>query len=244
MGDAFQRILNGVGEVVHRVDAPLVTLTVVMQMTDPVNNRITHIKITGGQIDLCSERVAVVLKLAVSHTCKQIQTLFDRAVTVRRNSRSSQIATVFLELLGGQFANVCQSLFDEGYSKIIGFLEIVGTVEETVAPIEAQPMDVFLDCFNEFHILFGGIGVIHAKIAQAVILFGSAKIDDQSFAVTDVQIAIGLRREAGMHGFSRITSALSNILIDKSVDEIFAFSDFSHLGIPLLHKFSLHYNLL
>ena len=60
VGDALQSVLNGVGEVVHGVDAPLVSLTVVVHMTDAVNDRITHIEVAGGQIDLGPEGVFVI----------------------------------------------------------------------------------------------------------------------------------------------------------------------------------------
>jgi hypothetical protein len=51
--------------------------------------------------------------------------------------------------------------------------------------------------------------------------------------VTDVQVTVGLRREPGVDGSARITAALGDVLVDKGVDEIFAFGDFSHIKNPL-----------
>ncbi|MNT06756.1 hypothetical protein D3C72_1414370 [compost metagenome] len=42
MGDPFQRIGNAVGEIVHRVDAPLVAGLVVFSKFDAVQHRIAH----------------------------------------------------------------------------------------------------------------------------------------------------------------------------------------------------------
>jgi hypothetical protein len=55
-----------------------------------------------------------------------------------------------------------------------------------------------------------------------------------------MQIAVGLGREAGMHGFSGIATALCNIFLNEGVDEIFTFDNFSHSGVPsLLLKYRL-----
>jgi hypothetical protein len=54
--------------------------------------------------------------------------------------------------------------------------------------------------------------------------------------VTDVQVTVGLRREPGVDGLAGIAAALGDILVYECVDEIFAFSDFSHRKLPLLLK--------
>ena len=46
--DALERVLNGVRKVVHRVDAPLVALTVMVHVADAVNNRVAHVEVAGG----------------------------------------------------------------------------------------------------------------------------------------------------------------------------------------------------
>ena len=71
------------------------------------------------------------------------------------------------------------------------------------------------------------------EVADAVILFGGAEVDGQRLAVTNVQIAVGLGRETGVHSLACVLAALGDIFIDKSVDEIFAFVDFSHTGYIL-----------
>jgi glycerate kinase len=48
--------------------------------------------------------------------------------------------------------------------------------------------------------------------------------------VADVQVAVGLGRETGVDGGTGITAAVGNIFFNKGVDEIFAFSNLSHIG--------------
>ena len=48
------------------------------------------------------------------------------------------------------------------------------------------------------------------------------------FKVTDMQVAVGLRRKPGVDGLTGVAAALGDVFFNKCVDEIFAFSDFSH----------------
>ena len=51
VGHPLQRILQGMGEIVHGIDAPFVPLSVVMGVIDPVKHRVPHIEVAAGQID-------------------------------------------------------------------------------------------------------------------------------------------------------------------------------------------------
>ena len=66
-----------------------------------------------------------------------------------------------------------------------------------LAPIEAKPAHVVLDGVDIFLILPGRIGVVVAQIALAAEFLRDAKIQADRLGVTDVQIAVRLRREAG-----------------------------------------------
>ncbi|CSC81587.1 Uncharacterised protein [Vibrio cholerae] len=54
MRNAFERIRNTVCEIVHRIDAPLVTRLVVFSKTHTVQNRITHYDKRRCHIDFCT----------------------------------------------------------------------------------------------------------------------------------------------------------------------------------------------
>ena len=90
-------------------------------------------------------------------------------------------------------------------------------------------MNVVLDGLDVLHVLLGGVGVVHAQVAQTAELLGSAEVDDQRLAVTDVQIAVGLRRKTGVNGFAGKPTALGDIFFNKGMNEVFAFGDFSHI---------------
>ena len=52
MGDTLQGVLNGVSEVIHGIDAPLVAGAVVRHVLDAVDGRVAHIEVAAGQVDL------------------------------------------------------------------------------------------------------------------------------------------------------------------------------------------------
>ena len=239
VGDALQGILNGVGEVVHGVDAPLVALTVVVLVVDAVDDRVTHVEVAGGQIDLGPQRHGAVGELTGPHALEQIQALLNGPVPVGALGGGAHIAAHVAHLLGGQLADVGQTLFDEVHGALVHFLKVIRGIEEPVAPVEAQPTDILLDGLHILHILLGGVGVVHAEVAQAVIFFGGAEVDDQGLAVTDVQVAVGLRREPGVYGHTLVLTAGGNVLVDKGVDKIAVFRGldfFCHSFRPLRRR--------
>ena len=228
VGDSLQSILNGVGKVIHGVDAPFVTLTVMVHMPDAVDNGVAHIEVAGGKVNFGPEGITVILKFAGTHPGEQVQAFLYGPVPPGGLGRGIYIAPVFLELLGGQLADVGQALLDQLNSVFVVLFKVVGTVVEPITPVKTQPVNILLDGFDKLHILFGRIGVIHPQIAHSAVFLGSSEIDDQSLAVTDVQIAIWLRRKPGMDRLPGILPAGGNVLINKRVDEILALCNFSH----------------
>ena len=95
-------------------------------------------------------------------------------------------------------------------------------------------MDILLDGIHILGVLFGGVGVVHAQVAQAAVTLGGAEVDAKGLAVADVQIAVGLRRETGVNGQSLEPATLCDVLVDKVQNKVFA------LG-TLLRQRGLHF---
>ena len=122
-------------EVVHGVDAPLCACSVVRQVIDPVDNRVSHVEVAGSEVDLCTESHLSVFEFAGSHSLKEIKALFDGSVSVRGDCGSLCVASHVSHLVGCELANVSEALVDEFDSKFIHLLEILGSVEESVIPV-------------------------------------------------------------------------------------------------------------
>ena len=220
--DALERVLDRMREVVHREDAPFRALAVMVDVADAVNDRIAHVEIAAGKVDLRAQGHLPFGDLAVLHLLEQRQVLLDRPVAVGRGRRDADVAAVRPELFRRQFADVGKSLFDQLDGKLIVLFKVIGAVVETVAPVEAEPVDVLHDGFHVFGIFLGRVGIVHAQVAQAAELLRHAEIDAQGLAVADVQIAVGLRRKTGVYGHAFILAALRNVLRDERVNEIAA----------------------
>ena len=222
VGDALQGILNGVGEVVHGVDAPLVALAMVAHVVDAVDNRVAHIEVAAGKVDLSTQGHGAVGEFPGAHTPEQVQTFLDRPVPVGGDGRHTDVAPVGLELLGGQLAHIGQTLLDEQHRLAVILLKIVAAEEETVAPIEAQPVDVLLDGAHKLLILLGGVGVVHTEVAQTAKLLSGTEVDAQGLAVADVQVTVGLRGKTGVDGHALVLAAGSQVLGDEIVNKVAA----------------------
>ena len=225
VGNPLQRVLQGVGEVVHGVDAPLVPLAVVVHVVDAVEHRVAHVEVAAGQVDLGPQGHLALLHLAVgelagAHPGEEVQRLLDGPVAEGGAGGSVHVAAVLLKLLGGQLAHVGQALFDELHGVLVHLLKVVGGEEEAAAPVVAQPVDVLLDGLHVLHVLLGGVGVVHAQVAQAAVFLGGAEVHEDRLGMADVQIAVGLRREPGVDGHALELTTLGDVLVNEIMDEV------------------------
>ena len=84
-------------------------------------------------------------------------------------------------------------------------------------PAEAKPLDVLLDGFDIFRVLLLRIRVVKTQIADTAIFLRNAEIHADCFGMADVEVAVGLRREACLQTpvvFSGFQVGL-NYLFDK-----------------------------
>ena len=229
--DALERVLNRVREVVHRVDAPLVALTVMLDIADAVEHRVAHVEVAAREIDLRAQRVFALGELAVAHPLEEIEALLDRAVAPRALGGGVRVAAVFLELLRRQLAHIGQTFFDQLHGELVVLLKVVRAEEEPVAPVKAEPVNVLLNGLDELVVLLGGVRVVHAEIAQAAEALGRAEVDAQRLAVADVQITVRLGRKTGVYGLTLKPSAGADVLLNEGFDKVSG--SFVH-GIELL----------
>ena len=82
VGNLLHRILNGMGEIIHRVNAPSIPRIVVRHMRHAVNNRVAHVDIRGGHVNLGPQYLLPVFHLTLFHLFKQTQVLLHAAVAV------------------------------------------------------------------------------------------------------------------------------------------------------------------
>ena len=81
-------------------------------------------------------------------------------------------------------------------------------------------MDVLLDGVDVLGVLLGGVGIVHAQVADPAVLARSSEVHTQRLAVPDVQISVRLGREARMDLQPFKLTARGNILFNESVDKV------------------------
>ena len=143
VGDALDRVRLAVGEVVQRVDAPLVAGPRVGRVQDPVEHRVAQVDVGRGHVDLRPEHPRAVRKLARAHALEQVEALLDRAVAPGAvRARLGQRAAVRADLVGREVVDVGLAGPDQVDGPVVELVEVVGGVVEVLAPVEAEPADV------------------------------------------------------------------------------------------------------
>src|SRR3989344_4019249 len=197
VGDAFDGVRLAVGEVVVRVDAPLVTGLVVMGMADAVHDRVAQVHVRRGHVDLGTQYTGTVCELTGAHAGEPVQVLFHRTVAERAVlARFGQRATVFLGLFRGEVVDVGLAGLDQHDGPVEQLVEILGRIAHFTGPFEAQPLDVAFDGVDVFLVFLGRVGIVETQVRDATELLGQTEVHTDRLGVTDVQVAVGLRRKA------------------------------------------------
>ena len=170
MCDSLDRILNRMSKVVHWIDAPGITGSVVSHMSNTVDDRVTHVHIRGCHVDLGTENFLSILVFAVFHFFKKLKVFFDAAVTVWAFfAWLCKSTTVFADLIGSQIADISFALLDELDSSFIHLRKIIRRKEKSVFPVSTEPFDVRFDGLYKFALFFGRVGIIETHVEFAVV---------------------------------------------------------------------------
>ena len=191
-----------------------------LDISDTVQHRVAHIEVAACEVNLGAQGVAAFLKFAVLHPLKEVEVLLDRPVAPGADGGVRGVAPVFAELLGGKLADVGKPFLYKLDGVFIGLFKVIGAIVKPVAPVKAEPVDVFFDGVDVLGVLLGGVGVVHAQVADAAEMLGSAEVYGQRLAVADVQISVRFGRETGVYLHTVAAMPLGEILLNKGLDEI------------------------
>ena len=209
------------GEVVQRVDAPLVAGAGMGGVQDPVEHRVAQVDVRRGHVDLRPEHLGAVRELARAHALEQVEALLDRTVAPRTVLAGlGEGAAVLADLVSGEVVDVRLAGLDQVDRPFVELIEVVGGVVEMLAPVEAEPADVFLDRVDVLLLLLDRVGVVEAQVAAAAELLGDPEVERDRLGVAEVEVSVRLRREA-RHDLR--DSALAHVGGDDLADEIASF---------------------
>ena len=138
--------------------------------------------------------MGAIIELALPHPGKHVQIFFHCTASIGTiGARFGKCSTEHPYLISVQAANVGVAGLDEIDSERIELLEIIGGIEQTVAPVESQPANIVNDRFHVLRGLARRVRIVQPEIAGAVVLLGKAEVETNRLGVSDMKIAIWFR---------------------------------------------------
>ena len=195
VSDAFQRVAQGVSEVVHGVDAPVTAGERMRHVTDPVEHGVAQVDVGRRHVDARAQDLFAVAEIAGPHAPEQGEVfLYGTAAVGAGTAGAGQGATVGGNLFGGTAVDEGMPVLDHVLGDFIQAREIVGRVSHQRC-VETQPVDVAADGVDKLLLLCNRVGVVIAQIAGAAVFGGHAEVQADGLGVTNVQKAVRLRRK-------------------------------------------------
>lgn len=224
VGDVFVGVFQRVGEVVHRIDAPSVAGVVVLCEHDAVEDGIPHVHVGGRHVDFGTEDGFSFGNLTIFHGGETFHIFFDGTVAERRFlSGCGDVAALGADILDALFVHIGEPFFNEGDGTGVEEVEHVAGEIKMAAPVETEPVDVFLDAVDVFLVFLARIGIVEAQVASPAdgsVFLTESKVQADGFGVSNVKVSIGFRGETGD---GRRVLALGKIGGDHVPDKIASF---------------------
>ena len=194
------------GEVVHRIDAPLVAGPVMLGEADPVEGRIAQVHVRRGHVDARPQHMAAFRVATVAHLAQQRQALGRGAVAPGRVAPGfGERAATGPHLLGILRIDIGMAAAHQvlGHGEQVS--EVVAGVVQVrlmagggfMRPAEAQPAHRIEDRVDVLLVFLDRVGVVEAHVAMAAEVARQPEVQADRLGVADVQIAVGLGREPG-----------------------------------------------
>ena len=186
-------------------------------------------------VNLGPEDLLAVSVLAGLHLAEETEVLLRRAVAPGAVlTRLVNRATAFADLLLRLVVDIRLAPKDHLLGPLVELVEIIGGIE-FLLPLEAQPVDVLLDGVHIFGVFLGRIGIVITEVGLSAIFLCQAEIKADALRVTEVQIAVRLRRETG---HDAVHFAGCEVLLDDFFQKIAGFCLF-HLRIRINYPTNL-----
>ena len=173
---------------------------VMVHAADPVHHRVAQLHVLVLHVDLGAQHVRSLGELARPHPAEQVEVLLDRSVAERAlDARLAVAAALRRDRLAVLVVDVGETLRDQQLGPVVELLEVVAGVQRLAVDREAEPGEVGDDAVDVARVLGVGVGVVEAQVADTAELGGDAEVDRDRLGMADVQVAVRLRREPGLH---------------------------------------------
>ena len=220
VGNVLDGIRLAMREIVAGVDFPSRPGAWMRCVQDAIEHGIAQVDVARCHVDLGAQHAGTVREFTGAHACEQVEVFLGRSaaewtVPPRLGQGAAREPDLLLRLVVDKgLAGDNQVL-----RPAIELLEIIGRIVKVRPPVEAEPAHVALNRIDIFLFLFGRVGVVETQVAAPSELFGDAEVQTDGLRMSEVQVAVWLRRKARHHSvvFSR-----GEVRRDNVADEIAA----------------------
>jgi hypothetical protein len=129
-----------------------------------------------------------------------------------------QVATQFAHLFEAQVADEGLAVTNELDRPVMQLPEVIRCVKESLAPVEAEPADVFLDRFRILGLFSNRVGVVESQVAKSPEFLGYPKVQTDTLGMAQVEVSVRFGGESSMYP-SIVLSALL-VLLHPGADEV------------------------
>ena len=241
MGYALKIVALTMGEIVHWVSIPLIAGTDMGDVEYAVDEWIAEQHVRVSHVDLGTQYKCSWFALSAVHELEEFEILLNRTIAEWAiGTRACGCTLLLCNDLCALLVNIGTSLLYEPYGKVPKLLEIVAGVVN-VCPLEAKPLDIVLDTLDIFGILLYWVCVVETQVALTAIFLGKSEVDSNSLGMTDVQIAVWLWWETGLHSASVLTfcQIIDHFLLNEASRSLFFCFVLNNLFHILFYFFTL-----
>ena len=155
---------------------------------------------------------------------EELHVLFDAAVAVgaRAGRLAGIVAAVFLHFVASQIFDISLAHFNHLFGEGVNLVVVVAC-EKFFFPFKAEPLHVFADGIDIFHIFLGRVRVVEAEVRKATELLGGTEVQADGLGMANVNVAVRFGRETRQHV---IALAGLEVVNDNVLNKIRRFGDF------------------
>jgi hypothetical protein len=169
---------------------------------DAVEGRVAQVDVGRRHVDLRAQHGCAVGQAAALHVVPARQVLVHAAAAERAvGAGRAEVATVGAHLLWRLLVDIGQAVAHQRLGRACHEVEVAAGVVQVAGaagvPVEAEPVHRLDDGVDVLLLLLLGIGVVEAQVAYAAVVRREAEVQADALGVADVQVAVGLGREAG-----------------------------------------------
>ena len=174
-----------------------------ISVANAIDDRIAHHNIRMRHINLQAQNMFTIFKFAIAHFTEEGK-IFCRAAVTERAIFSSlaKVTAIGMNVFSTLTVNIRLPILNQNFCKLVQAIKVITGVIQMITPAKAQPFHRIQNTVGILNIFLNRIGVIQTHIAasaarQCVVVSRQAKVQANTFGMTDMQVAIWLWWKAG-----------------------------------------------